>query len=264
MPQLEEIECPICRSHEIVKNGKNSRGTQGYRCKSCRKCFQTKYYYSGCQQGVSDQIVEMSMNGSGIRDTGRVLNISTGKVLRTLKKGKGILNVNEYYLKDHQIKEVEIVMMGPEEEEDSEIEMVFEFDSQGIDRIAEADEMWSYVGKKSNPVWLWYAIERSTGVVLAFIFGKRQDEVGQRLCELLKLFPIHRICTDSWGTYSRCLPKDQHQVGKSETWRIERKNLTLRTHIKRLQRKTICFSKCQIMHEAVIGLYINKYHFKAA
>ena len=86
MPQLEEIECPICGSHEIVKNGKNSRDTQGYRCKSCRKCFQTKYYYSGCQQGVSDQIVEMSMNGSGIRDTGRVLNISTGKVLRTLKK----------------------------------------------------------------------------------------------------------------------------------------------------------------------------------
>ena len=43
--------------------------------------------------------------------------------------------------------------------------------------------------------------------------------------------------------------------------KIERKHLTLRTRIKRLQRKTICFSKIVPMHDLVIGLYINKYEF---
>ncbi|PZV05885.1 MAG: transposase, partial [Leptolyngbya sp.] len=43
--------------------------------------------------------------------------------------------------------------------------------------------------------------------------------------------------------------------------KIERKHLTLRTRIKRLARKTICFSKSVLMHDVVIGLFINRYEF---
>lgn len=168
--------------------------------------------------------------------------------------------MNESYLKEHSIEEVEIIFEGDEDVSEPDLCV----DYQELDTCAEADEQWSYVGKKSNPVWLWYAIDQRTGVVLAFIFGKRTDEVGRLLCERLKAFNIHRIWTDAWGTYAKYLPEDQHNISKSQTWRIERKNLTLRTHIKRLQRKTICFSKSQILHETVIGLYINRYHFQAA
>ena len=49
------------------------------------------------------------------------------------------------------------------------------------------------------------------------------------------------------------------------TWsappKIERKHLTLRTRIKRLVRKTICFSKSRQMHDIVIGLFVNRYAF---
>ncbi|VAW88371.1 hypothetical protein MNBD_GAMMA16-701 [hydrothermal vent metagenome] len=38
---------------------------------------------------------------------------------------------------------------------------------------------------------------------------------------------------------------------------MERKNLNLRTWIKRLTRKTSCFSKSEKMHDIVIGLLIN-------
>jgi insertion element IS1 protein InsB len=41
----------------------------------------------------------------------------------------------------------------------------------------------------------------------------------------------------------------------------KRKMLNLRTWIKRLTRKTICFSKSEIMHDTVIGLLINKVEF---
>jgi len=53
-------------------------------------------------------------------------------------------------------------------------------------------------------------------------------------------------------------------VGKANTQRIEQKDLTLRTHIKRLARKTICFSKYEWLHDIVIGLFINRYKFGRA
>jgi insertion element IS1 protein InsB len=55
-----------------------------------------------------------------------------------------------------------------------------------------------------------------------------------------------------------------HTVGKANTQRIERKHLTLRTCIKRLARKTICFSKTEKMHDTVIGLFINRHEFGRA
>jgi hypothetical protein len=42
---------------------------------------------------------------------------------------------------------------------------------------SELDEMWAYVAKKSNPRWLWHAIDHHTGQVLAYVFGRRKDEV---------------------------------------------------------------------------------------
>ena len=126
---------------------------------------------------------------------------------------------------------------------------------------AELDEQWSYVGNKSNQRWLWYAIDHASNTVLAFVFGKRKDQVFRQLQALLKPLGIRRYYTDDWGAYERHLPTAQHEIGKRNTQKIERKNLNLRTWIKRLTRRTICFSKCEIMHDTVIGLLINKVEF---
>jgi len=53
-------------------------------------------------------------------------------------------------------------------------------------------------------------------------------------------------------------------VGKRRTQQLERKHLTLRTRIKRLVRKTICFSKSTEMHDLLIGLFINRFEFGLA
>ena len=126
---------------------------------------------------------------------------------------------------------------------------------------AEVDEHWSFIGKKANQRWLWYAVDHKTNEVLAFTFGTRQDEVFRDLQDHLKGFTIGRFYTDDWGAYSRNLYPQCHQVGKDQTQKIERKNLNWRTWIKRLARKTICFSKLEIMHDTVIGLLINKVEF---
>ncbi len=43
--------------------------------------------------------------------------------------------------------------------------------------ISELDEMWAYVARKSNPRWLWHAIDHRSGKVLAYGFERRKDEV---------------------------------------------------------------------------------------
>jgi insertion element IS1 protein InsB len=126
---------------------------------------------------------------------------------------------------------------------------------------AEIDETWSYVGRKKDQRWLWHAIDHRTGKVLAYVFGRRQDEVFLKLKALLEPFGITRYYTDYWGAYTRHIDPDQHEPGKRHTQKIERKHLRLRTRIKRMTRKTICFSKSIQMHDIVIGLFINRYEF---
>ncbi len=127
----------------------------------------------------------------------------------------------------------------------------------------EWDEFWSYVGSKSNQRWTWYLIEKNTGLIIAWENGRRKDVVLQQLLDSVSHIPISVCYTDDWGAYSRLFPSHYlHLVGKDETWKIERKNLNFRTHIKRLNRKTICFSKNEKIHDNVIGMYIEKYYFK--
>jgi insertion element IS1 protein InsB len=137
--------------------------------------------------------------------------------------------------------------------------------SEELDRrrglTSELDEIWSYVAKKSQPRWLWHAIDHHTRKVLAYVFGRRQDEVFLRLQQLLKPFGITKFYTDGWGAYERHLDPEQHQVGKGHTQKIESKHVNLRTRIKRLVRRTLCFSKTERMHDLVIGLFINRYEF---
>jgi insertion element IS1 protein InsB len=126
---------------------------------------------------------------------------------------------------------------------------------------AEVDEMWSFVRRKKEQRWLWHAVDHRSGQVLAYVFGRRQDEVFVKLKALLEPFGLTRYYTDSWGAYTRHIGSDEHHPGKRNTQKIERKHLTLRTRIKRLARKTICFSKSIQMHDIVIGLFVNRYEF---
>ena len=121
--------------------------------------------------------------------------------------------------------------------------------------------MWSYVGKKAEPRWLWHAIDHPSGTVLAYIFGRRQDTVFLQLKQLLEPFGITRFYTDGWGAYERHIVPEPHVVGKQYMQTIESKHINLRTRIKRLVRRTICFSKTTPMHDLVIGLFINRYEF---
>ena len=121
--------------------------------------------------------------------------------------------------------------------------------------------MWSFVQSKAQQRWLWHAIGHQSGATLAYVLASHQDEAFLQLKSLLEPFGIMQFYTDGWGAYERHLDPSLHTVGKRNTQKIERKHLTLRTRIKRLARKTICFSKSILMHDVVIGLFINRFEF---
>jgi transposase-like protein len=84
----EQVLCAYCKGSEVVKNGKSSVGIQRYLCRipDCGKTFQRDHRYQACAPGIKDRLVDMALNGSGIRDTARVLCVSVGTVLTTIKK----------------------------------------------------------------------------------------------------------------------------------------------------------------------------------
>ena len=85
---LEPVACPCCQSTKVVKHGYSAEGKQRYQCRNTdcpRSTFIRDYTYRGSLPEVK-QIVDMAMNGSGIRDTARVLKIGSTTVIETLKK----------------------------------------------------------------------------------------------------------------------------------------------------------------------------------
>jgi transposase-like protein len=86
------VRCLHCHSEQIVKRGKTRRGTQRYLCQNTtctRGSFLLDYRNRGCLPEVKQQIIDMSLNANGVRDTARVLRIGTDTVLSELKKKEG-------------------------------------------------------------------------------------------------------------------------------------------------------------------------------
>jgi transposase-like protein len=83
------VGCPTCQSPDVVKYGKTPDGKQRFHCRNraCqRQTFLLEYTHKGFLPDVKTQIVDMALNGSGIRDTARVLKVSPTTVIATLKK----------------------------------------------------------------------------------------------------------------------------------------------------------------------------------
>jgi len=99
-------------------------------------------------------------------------------------------------------------------------------------------------------------MEMREGEVLAYVLSDHKDTAFLELKALVEPFGITQFYTDGWGACERHLEPVFHTVGKANTQTIERKHLTLRTRIKRLARKTICFSKATWLHNVIIGLFI--------
>ena len=86
---LIPVRCPHCQSDQVIKGGKTTAGKQRYKCQNAdcsHYSFQLDLTYNGRSPAIKEHIVDMALNGSGIRDTARVLKISPTTVISELKK----------------------------------------------------------------------------------------------------------------------------------------------------------------------------------
>lgn len=220
------MECKKCKCTEVVKNGKQSNGKQRYYCKSCKVSFQTNYSYNAYQNSINKKTYELLKEGVGINSTARLLKVSKVTVIKRIKYLASLINRPL-------------------------------FNERG--QYYEIDEMKVVVGYTDDEIWLTYAMNRNTKQIVNFIVD-RKTKVNLSVVtqSVLKLNPKY-VYTDGLVSYRTLIPKNIHNTAKKNTTIIERNNLTLRTHLKRLTRKTICYSKKSEMLEASLKLYFWGY-----
>ncbi|MFN7494836.1 MAG: IS1 family transposase [Cyclobacteriaceae bacterium] len=215
------MECKRC-GNESVKNGKGKTGIQRYFCKGCKRYWQNGYLYKACNQETDQYIVTLCKESCGIRSIARILKISVTTVIKRLKQIAS------------KIQRPFPILQGKE---------------------YEVDEVRTYIGNKQRLYWIVYALRRDTKDVIDFKVGKRNLKTLGRVIDTVILSEAKRVFTDGYELYKSLVPTDQHCQKKYSINHIERNNLSLRTHLKRLSRKTICFSKSKELLEACLKIY---------
>jgi insertion element IS1 protein InsB len=215
------MNCTKCNSSNSIKKGLRNHKQRFY-CKDCKRYFQSSYNYQAYKSDTNDFIISLLKESCSVRGISRILKISKDTVLsRMLKISK-------------QIK-------------------IPYFNKLGCK--FEIDEMWSFIGNKKNVTWITYTLERETKSIINFYVGRKTKETIRPLIDKVLLLQPIRIYTDRLNIYPSLIPKEIHKRFQYCTNRIERMNLNLRTHIKRLSRKTICFSRNKIYLEAHLRIY---------
>ena len=188
---IQVLHCPHCQGTNIVDTAIPVKASNATTAASVardviRFCSTIPI---GQSLEVKEQIVEMAMNASGIRERKSVEDESHYGDQRAQKKNLHCKTVNRALLAVLNPEQVEVEILRAEEL------------NQRRGLSSELDKMWSFVKRKSNPRWLWHAIDHHTGAVLAYVFGRRQDKVFLKLKALLESFGITRFYTDGWGAY---------------------------------------------------------------
>jgi IS1 family transposase len=132
--------------------------------------------------------------------------------------------------------------------------------------VLELDELWSFVHRKSEKVWVWLALCRRTSQVVAFATGDRSGATCERLWQAIPEYYKGATCySDFWEAYRGVIPGEQHEAAgkeQGETSHVERWINTLRQRLSRFVRKTLSFSKSRYMHDCCLKLFIHRYNLE--
>jgi insertion element IS1 protein InsB len=213
------MECMLCTG-KCVKNDKTKEQTQRYKCKQCGKTFMEKYV-NKAYVVANKSITALLKEGCGIRSIARLLQISCTTVL------KRIVSI---------AKSIEKPIVS-------------------FNKTYEVDELCTYCKCKTRLLWVVYALQKETKQVVEFAVGSRTKKTMQKVISTLCMGDATTIHTDKLNLYGFIIPQAIHSTKKYCTNNIERKNLSLRTHLKRLNRRSICFSKRVFLLSACLRIY---------
>ena len=121
------MDCPFCDHPISHKHGKTSKGSQRYRCASCRRTFtetfDTLYYRRQVTPQQVELILQAHAEGSSLRGISRIGKRAYGTVVDIVRKA----SYKAQLVHNEEIKDVECAQIT-------------------------ADEMWSFVKKSKSDV----------------------------------------------------------------------------------------------------------------
>ena len=134
--------------------------------------------------------------------------------------------------------------------------------------VLEIDELWSFVLEKEQKRWVWVALCRRTRQIIAFYIGKRDQNAARQLEQRIPYpYTLCPMYTDQFLSYQGILPEHLHWAKEKKsgaTSHIERWNNTLRQRLARFVRKTLSFSKSDIMHRIMLEWFIIEYNLQVS
>ena len=235
--QADKLTCPRCQLSHIKKNGHTYYGKQNYQCLLCARQFVER------EQTVSDEkkelIKSLLLERLSLRGICRVLGVSLCWLLNFIESIY-LLNPDDLNFQLPDAAEIELFLL-------------------------EADELWSFVGKKEEKRWIWLILERRTRQIIALHIGDRSQDSADALWA--KVPPSVKaqavVLTDRWEAYGLAIPAAQHTACSKQSGAvslIERFNCTLRQRVSRLVRKSLSFSKSDWFLLEAIKYFIAHYN----
>lgn len=240
---MNNLSCPDCGLSQIKLNGHTHYGKQNHQCKNCGRQFVENS--QRISEAERELIKQLLLERVSLRGICRVMKVSLRWLLTFIGE-----------LSDSLPKDLNVELprrVGDQVE-------IFRFD-------AEADEMWSFVGRKENKQWIWIAIDVESRLVIAFHVGDRSRQSARKLWNKIPLeyrAPA-KFHTDDWEADKSVIPESQHRVcatGSGMTNVIERFNCTLRQRVSRLVRLALSFSKILKNHIGAIKYFICHYNLE--
>ncbi len=179
--------CPSCGSPGFVRNGFNRHGDQNHRCLECRRQFVLDPQNKIVSYETRELIRKLLLERLSLQGICRVAGVSQKWLLGFIQE--------EYAQVPRDLN----VRIPPE--------------ANGIilERL-EADELWSFVGKKKNQVWIWLALDATTRQVVAMHAGGRSEQDAKAFWAEVPE-PYRSGCdiyTDEWDAYRGAIPSEVH------------------------------------------------------
>jgi insertion element IS1 protein InsB len=238
--------CPECQSSRYKKNGHTRTGKQNHQCNACGRQFVSSpedRLISDEQRTLMEHLLRERISPRGIC---RAVGVSLPWLLHCMVECFAACPDHLHVRRP----------AGPTEVVIHQLE-------------AEADEMWSFVGKRANKQWIWIALDAQTRQVIAFHVGDRRRESTQALWATLPgaYREQARFHTDRYEAYRGVIPAERHQAITKQarkTNHIGRFNNTLRQRLSRLVRETLSFSKTLANHIGAIRYFICHYNLMGA
>ncbi len=150
--------CPQCGSKRYKKNGLIHTGKQNHRCKDCGRQFVLRAENRLIDDADRETIKRLLAERVSLRGICRVMRVSLSWLI-------------DFAVECYNAAPDDLNVVLPEQPEGVLVQRL----------EVEADEAWSFVGKKAHPQWLWLAMDADTRQVIAFHVGDRSRTSARKL-----------------------------------------------------------------------------------